>query len=69
MLCSFNIHLTTFLIAIVQFKQHFQVPYSRFKDDASASCTQNLEGIKRKRDDYEENLLLLQKEKDARNDG
>jgi hypothetical protein len=52
-----------------QFKRHFGVPYSRFKEGVSQTCNQNSEGTKRKRDQYEENDLILQKEINARNDG
>jgi hypothetical protein len=45
------------------------VPYSRFKDGVSQACIQTSDGNKRKRDDYEENDVILQKETDARNDG
>jgi hypothetical protein len=53
----------------LQFKRHFGVPYSRFKDGVSPICIQTSEGTKRKRDEYEDNDLILQKEIDARNDG
>jgi hypothetical protein len=45
------------------------VPYSRFQDGVSPACIQTSDGNKRKRDEYEENDLILQKETDARNDG
>jgi hypothetical protein len=59
-----NSHIPNF-----QFKRHFGVPYSRFKEGVPQTSNQNAEGTKRKRDQYEDNHLILHKEKDARNDG